>query len=87
MLQDLLNEWYHEKGLDRASTEKPLSVSTSMEDSIDFVKTNSSPGSSWAHLRRNSVSSNSHTTQITPTVPTRKLDTSMGSAKKVQYSL
>ena len=54
-----------------------------MEDNIDFVKTNSSPGSSWAHLRRNSMSTNSQPSQSTPIVPTRKLDTSMGSAKKV----
>lgn len=100
-LQQILNEWYHENGLDKCSTDKPLTVSVSENDSIDFVKTNSSPGSSWAHMRRSSISSNgpTHSLQLqhtpqsqlhnslaansTPLLASRKLDISMGSAKKV----
>ncbi|XP_067932021.1 inactive histone-lysine N-methyltransferase 2E-like isoform X2 [Watersipora subatra] len=78
----LLIEWYNEKGLD-----KPLTVSVSQSESMDFVKTNSSPGSSWAHLRRNSITGSNQPTNTaqsntTPVLSSRKLDISMGSAKK-----
>ena len=79
--------------MDKCSIDKPLTVSVSESDNIDFVKTNSSPGSTWAHLRRNSVSSNSQSAHVsqansnTPLLASRKLDTSMGSAKKVFIAL
>lgn len=73
--------------MDKPGLDKPLSiVTTPQEDSIDFVITNSSPGSTFAHLRRSSISANSVTSGSSTslsTTPARKLDTSMGSAKKV----
>lgn len=71
--------------------DKPLTVSVSpQEESIDFVKTNSSPGSSWAHLRRNSLVTTPQPTHTNSTLhpnllASRKLDVSMGSAKKVGH--
>lgn len=73
--------------MEKAAMDKSLSVITTptpQEESIDFVITSSSPGSTFAHLRRTSVSGGSNNTAATASsTPARRLDTSMGSAKKV----
>ncbi len=86
--QHMMNEWLSEKSEKSPDIQKPLTIKTELAEenaeNAEFVKCVPSPHTSFlSHLRRSSMSACSQT-KPAPVMAVSQLDSSMGSAKKVQ---